>query len=354
MKKKIGLLYGGKSAEHEVSLSTAKAVTQALDFEQYEVHPIFITLDGEWITGPQLIAPVETIEQLQLPSNNKPNNITKFVEAHNELQFDVIFPLLHGTNGEDGTVQGLLEVLNVPYVGNGVLASSAGMDKVVMKQLFEIAGLAQTPYAYFIRSEWEKDRDGMLAKCEQLQAPLFVKPANLGSSVGISKATSRDELIAAIELALQYDRKIIVEQGIIGREIEMGVLGNDEPETSVAGEIKPVTDFYDYDSKYKDGSTALIIPAEVSENVLTTMSDMAKRAFKILDASGLVRADFFVTAEDEVLINEVNTMPGFTPFSMYPLLWQNTGLSYAELINQLITLALERHTEKQKLQYNKD
>ena len=354
MKKKIGLLYGGKSAEHEVSLSTAKAVTQALDFEQYEVHPIFITLDGEWITGPQLIAPVETIEQLQLPSNNKPNDITKFVEAHNELQFDVIFPLLHGTNGEDGTVQGLLEVLNVPYVGNGVLASSAGMDKVVMKQLFEIAGLAQTPYAYFIRSEWEKDRDGMLAKCEQLQAPLFVKPANLGSSVGISKATNRDELIAAIELALQYDRKIIVEQGIIGREIEMGVLGNDEPQTSVVGEIKPVTDFYDYDSKYKDGTTALIIPAEVSENVLTTMSDMAKRAFKILDASGLVRADFFVTAEDEVLINEVNTMPGFTPFSMYPLLWQNTGVSYPELINQLITLALERYTEKQKLQYNKD
>ena len=354
MKKKIGLLYGGKSAEHEVSLSTAKAVTQALDFEQYEVHPIFITLDGEWITGPQLLAPVETIEQLQLTSYNKPNNITKFIEAHNALQFDVIFPLLHGTNGEDGTVQGLLEVLNVPYVGNGVLASSAGMDKVIMKQLFEIAGLAQTPYAYFIRSEWEKDRDGMLAKCEHLQAPLFVKPANLGSSVGISKATTRDELIAAIELALQYDRKIIVEQGIVGREIEMGVLGNDDPQTSVVGEIKPVTEFYDYDSKYKDGSTVLIIPAEVSEGVVNTMSDMAKRAFKILDASGLVRADFFVTADDEVLINEVNTMPGFTPFSMYPLLWQNTGLSYPELINQLIKLALERHTEKQKLQYNKD
>ena len=354
MKKKIGLLYGGKSAEHEVSLSTAKAVTQALDFEQYEVHPIFITLDGEWITGPQLTTPVETIEQLQLPSYNKPNNITKFIEAHNELQFDVIFPLLHGTNGEDGTVQGLLEVLNVPYVGNGVLASSAGMDKVVMKQLFEIAGLAQTPYAYFIRSEWEKDRDGMLAKCEHLKAPLFVKPANLGSSVGISKATNRDELIAAIELALQYDRKIIVEQGIVGREIEMGVLGNDDPQTSVVGEIKPVTDFYDYDSKYKDGSTVLMIPAEVSEDVVNTMSDMAKRAFKILDASGLVRADFFVTADDEVLINEVNTMPGFTPFSMYPLLWQNTGLCYPELINQLIKLALERHTEKQKLQYNKD
>ena len=173
MKKKIGLLYGGKSAEHEVSLSTAKAVTQAIDFEQYEVHPIFITLDGEWLTGPQLIAPVETIEQLQLPANNKPNNITKFIEAHNKLQFDVIFPLLHGTNGEDGTVQGLLEVLNIPYVGNGVLASSAGMDKVVMKQLFEIANLAQTPYAYFIRSEWEKDRDGILAKCDNLQAAVI-------------------------------------------------------------------------------------------------------------------------------------------------------------------------------------
>ena len=354
MKKKIGLLYGGKSAEHEVSLSTAKAVTQALSFEQYEVHPIFITLDGEWLTGPQLTAPVETIEQLQLPSNNKPNNITKFIEAHNELHFDVIFPLLHGTNGEDGTVQGLLEVLNVPYVGNGVLASSAGMDKVVMKQLFEIAGLAQTPYAYFIRSEWEKDQEGILAKCENLQAPLFVKPANLGSSVGISKATNREELVAAIELALQYDRKIVVEQGVAGREIEMGVLGNDEPQTSVAGEIKPVTDFYDYDSKYKDGSTALIIPAEVSATVTEKMSDMAKRAFKILDASGLVRADFFVTAEDEVLINEVNTMPGFTPSSMYPLLWQNTGLGYSQLIDQLITLALERHAEKQKLQYNKD
>ena len=354
MKKKIGLLYGGKSAEHEVSLSTAKAVTQALDYEQYEVHPIFITLDGEWLTGPQLMAPVETIEQLQLTSNNKANNITEFIEAHNKLQFDVIFPLLHGTNGEDGTVQGLLEVLNLPYVGNGVLASSAGMDKVVMKQLFEIAGLAQTPYAYFIRSEWEKDRDAILAKCDNLQAPLFVKPANLGSSVGISKATNRDELIAAIELALQYDRKIIVEQGIIGREIEMGVLGNDEPQTSVVGEIKPVTDFYDYDSKYKDGSTALVIPAEVSETVVATMSDMAKRAFKILDGSGLVRADFFVTADDEVLINEVNTMPGFTPFSMYPLLWQNTGVSYPQLINHLITLALERHAEKQKLQYNKD
>lgn len=354
MKKKIGLLYGGKSAEHEVSLSTAKAVTQALDFEEYEVHPIFITLEGEWLIGPQLTAPVETIDQLQFESNKAPNNIINFINAHSENQFDVIFPLLHGTNGEDGTVQGLLEVMNVPYVGNGVLASAAGMDKVIMKQLFEIAGLAQTPYIYFIRSEWESDQEGILAKCEKLKAPLFVKPANLGSSVGISKAVTREELITAIELAFRYDRKIIIEQGIAGREVEMGVLGNDKPKTSVAGEIKPMTEFYDYDSKYKDGSTALIIPAELPDTVVSKMSEMAKSAFKILDCSGIVRADFFVTANEEVFINEVNTMPGFTPSSMYPLLWQHTGVSYPELINQLIELALERHAEKQKLQYNKD
>lgn len=354
MKKKIGLLYGGKSAEHEVSLSTAKAVTQALNFEEYEVHPVFITMDGEWLIGPRLTAPVDTIDQLQFGSNKTPNNMINFIQAHNESPFDVIFPLLHGTNGEDGTVQGLLEVMNVPYVGNGVLASASGMDKVIMKQLFEIAGLAQTPYIYFTRSEWESDQEGILAKCVELKAPLFVKPANLGSSVGISKAMTREELIAAIKVAFQYDRKIIVEQGVAGREVEMGVLGNDKPRTSVAGEIKPVTEFYDYDSKYKDGSTALIIPAELPDTVVSKMSEMAKSAFKILDCSGIVRADFFVTANEEVVINEVNTMPGFTPSSMYPLLWQHTGVSYPELIDQLIGLALERHAEKQKLQYNKD
>ena len=237
MKKRIGLLYGGKSAEHEVSLSTARAVTQALNFEEYDVFPIFITLDGEWRTGPQLTAPVDSIEQLQFGNMDivLPNNTTQFlVDEKNERRaFDVIFPLLHGTNGEDGTVQGFLEVLNIPYVGNGVLASSAGMDKVVMKQLFEIAGLPQVPYTYFIRSEWKNDQKAILKRCEDLLTwPLFVKPANLGSSVGISKATNREELITAIEFALQYDRKIVVEQGIVAREIELGILGNDQPEVS--------------------------------------------------------------------------------------------------------------------------
>lgn len=357
MKKRIGLLYGGKSAEHEVSLSTATAVSKAIDYDKYEVHPIYITLDGQWLRGPQLTKPVESIEQLQFSSEDKlPNNITGFIlDKNTQAQFDVVFPLLHGTNGEDGTVQGLLEVLNFPYVGNGVLASSAGMDKVIMKQLFEIAGLKQVPYVYFIRPEWDQKQTEILEKCEKsLNWPMFVKPANLGSSVGISKASNIEELISAIQFAFQYDRKVVVEQGIKAREIEMGVLGNNAPKVSVAGEIKPMTEFYDYDSKYKDGSTVLIIPAEITANVESAMKDMAVRAFKILDCSGLVRSDFFVTENDEVFINEVNTMPGFTPVSMYPLLWQHTGVSYPKLIDTLIELAIERHAEKQQLQYNRD
>ena len=359
MKKRIGLLYGGKSAEHEVSLSTARAVTGALNFEEYEVYPIFITLEGEWRRGDRLKKPASTVEELQFGDNATilENNITDFLidKDGKSVQFDAIFPLLHGTNGEDGTVQGLLEVLNLPYVGNGVLASATGMDKVIMKQLFEIAGLPQVPYTYFIRSEWANEQEAIIARCEEkLDWPLFVKPANLGSSVGISKATNRDELVKAIEIALQYDRKIVIEQGIIAREIELAVLGNDFPEVSVPGEIKPVTEFYDYDSKYKDGSTVLIIPAELPKDTVSNLQELAKRAFKAIDGSGLVRADFFVTADNSIYINEVNTMPGFTPVSMYPLLWQHTNVSYPELIDRLITLAIERFEEKQQLHYKKD
>lgn len=356
MKKKIGLLYGGKSAEHEVSLSTARAVTQALNFEKYEVYPIYITQEGEWKKGQMLEGPAESIEQLQLAEGAaNPNDISGFLPSQAEQSLEVIVPLLHGPNGEDGTVQGLLEVMNLPYVGNGVLASSAGMDKVVMKQLFEIAGLKQTPYAYFIRSEWEQDQSGLVDKiAAELQWPVFVKPANLGSSVGISKADNKEELVAAVEEALKFDRKIVVEQGVVAREIEIGVLGNNQPDCSVAGEIKPLKAFYDYEAKYKDGNTAMIIPAELDETVYAELVESAKKAFKILDCSGLVRADFFVTAENAVLINEVNTLPGFTPYSMFPLLWENTGLPYPELIERLIQLALERFEEKQMLQVKID
>lgn len=352
MKKKLGLLYGGQSAEHEVSLATAKAVTQALDYAQYEIIPLFITRKGEWIKGAELTEPAQSIEQLQLEGKDQAHDISSFLVEQQAKPFDVIFPLLHGTYGEDGTVQGLLEVLNIPYVGCGVLASSAGMDKVVMKQLFEIAGLKQVAYSYFIRKEWQKNQQALIEEMEEnLTYPMFVKPANLGSSVGVSKASNQAELVEAIQIAFKYDRKVIVETGVVGREIEMAVLGNDEPKVSVAGEIKPLTDFYDYDSKYKDDNTQLLIPAPITDVVAKEMTDMAIRAFKVLDGSGLVRADFFVTADDEVLINEVNTLPGFTPVSMYPILWKNTGLPYPELIEELIQLAIERYEEKQQLHF---
>jgi len=364
MKKRIGLLYGGKSAEHEVSLSTARAVTNALNFSEYEVYPIYITQEGEWRKGTELKAPAETIEQLQFESDARealPNNISSFLTTTNESSsidepfLDVIFPVLHGPNGEDGTVQGLLEVMNLPYIGNGVLASSAGMDKVVMKQLFAQAGLKQVPFVHFIRREWQTNQDLWVSQIENtLSWPVFVKPANLGSSVGISKASTREELVKAVNFALKYDRKIIIEQGITAREIEMGVLGNDSPKCSVAGEIKPLKEFYDYQAKYQDGNTAMIIPADISNELENTMQEMAIKAFKVLDCAGLVRADFFVTDNNEVLINEVNTLPGFTPFSMFPLLWQHTGVSYPELIKQLIDLAIERHEEKQQLHYKMD
>ena len=269
-----------------------------------------------------------------------------------EDSIDVVFPLLHGPNGEDGTIQGMLELLNVPYVGNGVLASSAGMDKVVMKHLFAQAGLDQAKYVSFLKKTWSQSKEECYAQVEgELGYPCFVKPANLGSSVGISKCRSREELDQAFELAFQYDRKIVVEEGVIGREIELGVLGNDEPVCSVAGEIAPKKDFYDYKAKYEDGDTDLIIPASLTEDEYETMRSMAVKAFQAIDGSGLVRADFFLTNEGRVLINEVNTMPGFTPFSMFPLLWKQSGVEYAELIEKLVALAIERHEEKQQIKH---
>lgn len=357
MKTKLGLLYGGKSAEHKVSLQTALAVIKALDLEKFEIHPIYITVEGQWIKGPQLSGPVENVKALEFTQegNQAAGALAPalFTPSHNEGgALDVIFPLLHGPNGEDGTVQGLLELLNLPYVGNGVLASAAGMDKVMMKNVFAQAGLAQVNYVAFIKSEWESAKDKAYENVEaSLGYPCFVKPANLGSSVGISKCSSRAELEAAFSEAFQFDRKIIIEEGVVAREIEVGVLGNDNPECSVAGEIVPKKDFYDYKAKYEDGETALIIPAEVEAGEYDQIKEMAIKAFKALDCAGLVRADFFLTKEGKVLINEVNTMPGFTPFSMFPLLWKHTGVEYPQLIERLVSLAQERHAEKQNIKY---
>lgn len=346
MKKKIVLLYGGKSAEHDVSLLTAKAVIGALDFAKYEVYPIFISKDGNWNAGPVLECATENIEDLKYKSEN-----TSPIAALSQ-DCDVVFPLLHGPNGEDGTVQGLLELLNIAYVGNGILASSAGMDKIMMKTAFAQAGLKQAKYCGFIRSEWKAN----MAACydtiaKELGFPCYVKPANLGSSVGISKCNSREELQAAFDEAFSFDRKIIVEENIVGREVEIAVLGNDKPRCSIAGELAVTADFYDYEAKYIDGSTGLQIPALISDAQYTEMVELAIRSFKSLDCSGLVRADFFVTENGEFLINEVNTMPGFTPISMYPMLWQKSGLTYSELIEELVDLGIERHKEKQLIKF---
>ncbi|WP_342526348.1 D-alanine--D-alanine ligase [Chryseomicrobium sp. FSL W7-1435] len=355
--KKIGIVYGGKSAEHEVSLMTAKAVISALDFSTYLVTPIYITLEGEWICGDALQQPVEDAESLRFTGSEQPNSIAQFVQlaSHQDTRFDIVFPVLHGPNGEDGTIQGLFEMMNLPYVGNGVLASSAGMDKVVMKQLFHQAGLNQVPYLHCLHSQYEENQTEFLNACEaQLAYPLFVKPANLGSSVGISKAKSREELQQAIQFAFEYDRKIVVEQGIVAREIELSVLGNDTPTVSLAGEVLPTKDFYDYSAKYVDGTTNYAIPAEITEQELHDLQQAAITAFKILDGSGLARADFFLTTNGEVLINEVNTLPGFTPISMYPKLWIASGKTYAELVEELIQLGLERFEEKQHRAYTRD
>ncbi|WP_100330085.1 D-alanine--D-alanine ligase [Bacillus xiapuensis] len=348
MKTKLCLLYGGKSAEHQVSLYTAKAVIGALNLNKYDIYPIYITIDGNWIEGEKLTSPVEDIESLQFSSGEQ----TAVGKGLVSGKYDVIFPLLHGTNGEDGTVQGLLEVMNLPYVGNGVLASSAGMDKVIMKNIFAQAQLPQVNYVWFIRKTWQEDKEAAYEQVErELGYPCFVKPANLGSSVGISKCTNRSELDEAFNEAFQYDRKVIIEEGVVAREIEVGVLGNDEPECSVVGEIVPKKDFYDYHAKYEDGHTALIIPAEIPADIQRQIQQTAIKAFQSLDCSGLVRADFFLTENGELFINEINTMPGFTPFSMFPLLWKHAGVEYPVLIEKLIELAMERHQEKQQIKY---
>lgn len=353
MKTKLGLLYGGKSAEHKVSMQTALAVIKALDTEKFDIHPIYITEQGEWVSGPQITGPVTDIKQLEYTGGNSaPSFALQAADAAGQGAYDVIFPLLHGPNGEDGTVQGMLELLNLPYVGNGVLASAAGMDKVIMKNIFAQAGLPQVKYNWFIRSEWEKAPEAACERVErELGYPCFVKPANLGSSVGISRCADRAELEAAFAEAFQFDRKVIIEEGVTAREIEFGVMGNDEPECSVAGEIIPKAHFYDYKAKYEDGETAMVIPADITKEEYEMLREMAITSFKALDCSGLVRADFFLTKDGKPYINEVNTMPGFTPFSMFPLLWKHTGVEYPQLIEKLVALAVERHEEKQKIKY---
>lgn len=359
-KTKLALLYGGKSAEYDVSLSTTQSVINALDLSRYEVYPIHIARDGRWIEGSPISGNIASKEVLQIDvrdGKRKNNDLlsVEFFRTENRDDVRVVFPLLHGPNGEDGTVQGVFELMNVAYVGAGVLASAAAMDKAVMKEIFRAQNLAQTEHVTVKKSDWKKFAPELYEKIEnKLGYPCFVKPANLGSSVGISKAKNRGSLQAALRTAFQYDRKVVVESFVDGREIEVGVLGNDEPEVSVAGEIIPAAEFYDYKAKYEDGSTSLVIPANLEKETYETIAAMALQAFRALDCAGLARVDFFVRRSDgKVLINELNTMPGFTPYSMFPLLWEKSGVPYTELINRLVELAVERHEEKQQIKHTR-
>lgn len=376
-KIRVGLIYGGKSGEHDVSLQTALAVMKAVDFSKYEITPFYISKKGEWRSGAPLLGPAESKEALTFstgaassaPASNALAPIFGAIQTKGDVALasttiagsqdtglDVVFPLLHGTFGEDGTIQGLLEMANIPYVGAGVLASAVGMDKVMMKKVFAQEGLPQCIFRHFTRTEWEKNRAYHLVELETaIGYPCFVKPANLGSSVGISKARNQEELIQAVNFAFQYDRKVIIEENIDAREVEVAVLGNDEPIASVAGEIVSSNEFYDYKAKYMDGKSAMIIPADIPAETSEQIRQLALQAFLAVDGSGLSRVDFFLGKTDQkIFINEINTMPGFTPFSMYPLLWKETGKPYTELLDDLIRLAIERHTAKQGIQYSFD
>lgn len=365
------MIFGGRSGEHEVSLRSGRAVIDAIDHRKYEVIPVAITKTGEWLSPAAAIAllPPATAELLSSGMSENREALTIVGDPSHSglvavnadgarpssaLPVDVVFPALHGTYGEDGTIQGLLEMANVPYVGCGVLASSSGMDKVTMKMLFREAGLPICKHLWFLRGEWERERAVLLRRvARQLGFPCFVKPANLGSSVGVSKATDRRTLEAAIDLAARYDRKIIVEEGLDAREIECAVIGNDDPEASLPGEYI-VHDqqgaFLDYTEKYSNtGHVEFVVPAPISKSLTTRIRRMSVEAFKAIDGTGLARVDFFLRRDTgDLLINELNTSPGLTEVSGYPKLWAASGLSFQQVIDQLIQLAIDRHKDKSR------
>lgn len=356
-KTRVLLLFGGQSAEHEVSVISARSVCEAIDRDRYDLILAGITRDGRWLLdGPdQGLLAARAVTGEELPGVCLARSGRELVGESGEslpgTGFDVVFPLLHGPYGEDGTMQGLLELAGVAYVGAGVAASAVGMDKELARAVFANARLPQTAYTVIRRVDWRDDPMKVLAAVEDaLDYPLFVKPVNLGSSIGISKVHDREQLRQGLTTASAYDVKMMVEASVdSAHEIECAVLGNEDPQASGVGEIVPGAEFYDYTTKYLDDRSRLVIPADLSAGVVETVREMSVRAFRAIDCSGLARVDFFVRASGEVLLNEINTMPGFTPISMYPKLWQASGLVYPDLIDRLIQLALERHTDRQDL-----
>jgi D-alanine-D-alanine ligase len=365
-KLRVGILFGGRSGEHEVSLLSAASVLRAIDRNKFEVTPIGITKEGRWLAGDD--AQKLLNGEAEKMRGAKASGAKLLAEGLPALlmpgkSLDVIFPVLHGTFGEDGTIQGLFELAGVAYVGSGVLGSSAGMDKDLMKRLFIEAKLPIVKHVTLLRSDWELSPRKAVAQVErELTYPVFVKPANLGSSVGISKAHDRQELKTALDLAAKYDRKLVVEQGVGGeqgasaREFEVGVLGNDAPEASVVGEIVPGKEFYDYEAKYLSKGPKPVIPASITRAQSKEIREMAVAAFKACDLAGLSRVDFLMEPDGKqrIYLNEVNTMPGFTKISMYPKLWAATGLNYKKLITRLIELGLERHAERSRTVYSRE
>ncbi len=357
---RVGVIFGGRSGEHEVSLSSARSVMAAMDREKYEVIPIGITKEGRWIAGGDPMAALQA-EQAEgasyhtaLLGDPTQKGLIPLAaleqERKDSVDVDVIFPVLHGPYGEDGTVQGLLELANVPYVGAGVLGSVLGMDKAAMKDVFKAHNLPIVAHRVYKRRDLDRNQAAVEDDIErELGYPCFVKPANLGSSVGVSKVRDRTELGPALRLAAAYDRKIIVEEAVNAREIECSVLGNDEPIASVLGEIIPCNEFYDYEAKYIDDRSELVIPADLPKDVAQRIRDIALRAFLAVDCAGMARVDFLVDRDTlEVYLNELNTIPGFTPISMYPKLWEASGIPYPELIDRLIALAIERYEDKKR------
>jgi D-alanine-D-alanine ligase len=359
-KLRVGVIFGGRSGEHEVSLRSAESVINAMDKSKYDVVPIGITKEGRWLISanaaallPEAVMASNSHQQVAIIGDPTRRGLTRLDPQERTLsseRLDAVFPVLHGTYGEDGTIQGLLEMAGVPYVGCGVLASAAGMDKVAMKQLFEQAGLTLIEYEWFLRSSWEQNPDAVIKRISRsLGFPVFVKPANLGSSVGISKAVDKRELCDAVDDAARYDRKIVVERAVNGREIEVSILGNEHPIASLPGEIITGHEFYDYEDKYIDTASRTEVPAKLPKKITERIQREAIRAFQAIDGSGLARVDFFVErGTNRVIINEINTMPGFTSISMYPKLWEASGISYPELIDRLIQLAIERHADKSR------
>jgi D-alanine-D-alanine ligase len=362
---RVGVLFGGRSTEHEVSILSAQSIIAAMDPQRFEPVPLYIDKEGRWLTGDtlkRLVSDSAAREYVYLPPDPTQHSLVPAQDGRTSPSggeqrgglppLDVVFPVFHGLNGEDGTIQGVLELANLPYVGAGVLGSALGLDKIYMKRAFAAAGLPVVDYLPITRRQYERDPDAFIALVEaRIGYPCFTKFANSGSSVGTTKAHNRAELVEGLRLASTFDRKLLVERAIDARELEISVLGNDEPEASVVGEVVPAHEFYDYDAKYLDEGSRLLIPAPVDAVVAQDARSMALRAFQAVDAAGMARVDFFLERTNgRLLVNELNTIPGFTRISMYPKLWEASGLSYPKLIERLVELAIERFDDRQRSQ----